>query len=389
MGYYFVNKQEDFKSLCGSLVNHSYISIDTESNSLHAYHEQLCLLQLSSETINAVIDMLAVDMTPLLPLFANSKIEKIFHSADSDIRVLKSAVPECRLENIFDTMLAAKKIGIERCGLDHLVKKYIGIELDKHYQKADWGKRPLSQAMLDYAAGDTKYLKTLRDILIKEVEEKGLTQQYQEQMKAVCEVEPHKFKFNEDHYLSFKGARFLNCRGLSVLKQLFLAREKAAMKKNIPPFKIIAEDFMVRIAAAPENAMDNISNFKGATRFFMENHAEWVLKAIEEGLSSPVKNKTAKDETRERRKKTETAAKRYKALKQWRKKLATKKKLFPSAIIPDAMLEKLAFALPHTKEELLKINGLEQYNPDSFSSSLIKFMCDYDAAHNLTKKKLK
>ena len=54
-----------------------------------------------------------------------------------------------------------------------MLEKYFGVKLDKKFQKADWSKRPLSQAMLDYAAKDTAHLIALRDILQAEAEAKG------------------------------------------------------------------------------------------------------------------------------------------------------------------------------------------------------------------------
>ena len=164
MSYIFIDKQKDFDELAAKLAKHKYISIDTESNSLYVYKEKLCLMQLSGEHVNAVVDTLAVDIKPLLPVFADPAVEKIFHSADSDIRVFKAAI-KCTFENVFDVMVAAKYLGIIKCGLDNMVKGFFKLEMNKKFQKADWGRRPLTKEMLDYASSDTIHLKKLRDLL--------------------------------------------------------------------------------------------------------------------------------------------------------------------------------------------------------------------------------
>ena len=51
------------------------IAVDTESNSLHAYREQVCLIQFSTPNKDYVVDPLALeDLSQLAPIFASPKI---------------------------------------------------------------------------------------------------------------------------------------------------------------------------------------------------------------------------------------------------------------------------------------------------------------------------
>jgi ribonuclease D len=372
MPYSFVNSQKDFNALCASLSGHKYLSIDTESNSLYAYKEKLCLMQLSSEAIDAVVDTLAVDIKPILPIFANPKIEKIFHSADSDIRVFKGALP-CAFENIFDVMVAAKYLGIIKCGLDNMVKQYIGAEMNKKFQKADWGRRPLTREMLDYAAGDTIHLKKLRDILGAELVEKGKLDEALGQFAHICKVEPQPMRFDESGFTGLRGARQLNGRGLAVLRELYLAREITAIKRNTPSFKIISEDLMLRLAVAPREGLLNLSIFKGVSSYVLGNHGPWILEALQKGLKAPEYHAPHREISREKRIYFDKVRDRFKAMKAWRKDAACKRNMLPEAIMSNDIMERLAFSQPHTMEDLKAIKGLGLEKVALYGTDLLHF----------------
>lgn len=367
-----MNSQSDFNALCSSIAAHSYISIDTESNSLYSYRERMCLLQISSDNINAVVDTLKVNLKPILPIFANPKVEKIFHSADSDIRVIKNTA-NCVFVNIFDVMIAAKYLGLTHCGLDSLVNHYLGIVLDKKYQKADWGKRPLTKPMLDYAAGDTKYLKQLRDIMGEELRTQGKLNEATEHFSHIAEVEPHGHPdFDKEGFYNIRGAGRLNGQGLAVLRELYIAREKAAIRFDTPPFKVVSEDYMFRLSSAPMEALENLKSFRGSSHYVLEKHGEWILKAIRRGLEcrkQPVQKKPAEKPGR----KMDAVRMRFLAMKKWRKEVAERRNMLPETVLDNALLEKLAFAQPRTMEDLKKIKGIPPEKLNAYGKELLEF----------------
>ena len=107
---------------------------------------------------NFVIDPLAIpDLSPLKPLFSDVNIQKIFHGADYDVRSLHRDFG-IEINNLFDTELASRFLGVTGTGLDAVVKQHLDICLDKKYQKKDWSKRPLPAEMIEYAASDVMYL---------------------------------------------------------------------------------------------------------------------------------------------------------------------------------------------------------------------------------------
>ncbi|HCC48360.1 MAG TPA: hypothetical protein DEQ38_09650 [Elusimicrobia bacterium] len=373
MSYSFIEKQKDFDELCLKLAKHKYLSIDTESNSLYVYKEKFCLMQLTSEHINAVVDTLAVDIRPILPIFADPAVEKIFHSADSDIRVFKAAL-KCTFVNIFDVMVAAKYLGIIKCGLDSMVGEYFGLEMNKKFQKADWGRRPLTKEMLDYASGDTIHLKKLRDILGAELEKKGRLQEAMSQFAQICKIEPTPMRFDESGFLTLKGARQLNGRGLAVLRELYIGREVAAIKKNTPPFKVISEDLMLRLSVAPREGLNNLSIFKGVSGYVLANHGGWIRESLQKGLKGPEYHVPHREISREKRVYFETVKNRFKTLKLWRKETAIRRNMLPEAIMGNDILERVAMAQLRSVEDLHAIKGMSAEKASLYGAEILEFI---------------
>ena len=130
------------------------VAIDTEADSLHCYREKLCLLQISISAGDFIVDPLAnIDFGPLRDALKQKEI--VLHGADYDLRLLRrnmDFVPA----RIFDSVIAARMIGIREFSYAALVKHYFEIELAKGSQKANWAQRPLSKKMEEYARNDTR-----------------------------------------------------------------------------------------------------------------------------------------------------------------------------------------------------------------------------------------
>src|SRR5437762_2685745 len=148
-----------------------WVALDTEADSLHAYPEKICLIQISTVSGDRLIDPLAaLDLEPFLK--ALSEHELIMHGADYDLRLLRrhhDFVPR----TICDTMLAARLLGLRQFSLGHLVEQFLNVKLEKGPQKANWAMRPLTPRMEEYARNDTRYLKPLWDKLKAQLEASG------------------------------------------------------------------------------------------------------------------------------------------------------------------------------------------------------------------------
>ncbi|MDA3793284.1 MAG: ribonuclease D [Elusimicrobia bacterium] len=166
--YKLIDSQSALNELATLLSGEKTIGVDTESNSMYAYREEVCLIQISTPKDNFIIDPFELDdLSPLGPDFASAKVEKIFHAGEYDVLCL-SRDYGFDFNNLFDTMTAAKILNVEKIGLGDIIENEFNIKVPKKYQKADWGRRPLSEEMLEYAMMDTKFLIPLRNQYKKE-----------------------------------------------------------------------------------------------------------------------------------------------------------------------------------------------------------------------------
>src|SRR5574340_1821422 len=144
----WIDQPAKLGQLVKKLAGQSLAAIDTESNSLFAYREQVCLIQISTSDQDFLVDPIALpDLSPLESFFEDPAIEKIFHAAEYDIMCLKRDF-NFEFNHIFDTMQAARILGYPNVGLADMLEVELGVTIEKKYQRANWGQRPLPQAML-------------------------------------------------------------------------------------------------------------------------------------------------------------------------------------------------------------------------------------------------
>jgi ribonuclease D len=226
----------------------TWVAVDTEADSLHAYPEKVCLIQISTAAGDELIDPLArINVGRVLD--ALSGHELIMHGADYDLRLLRKHhefVPSA----IFDTMLAARLLGERQFSYGHLVEKYVGIKLEKGAQKANWAVRPLTERMEHYARNDTHYLKSLADKLKPALAECGRLAWHQEACARLIDESSQARTADMNSVWRVKGSHLLGRPALAVLRELWQWREAEAIAANRPPYFIMSHETLVEIAAA-------------------------------------------------------------------------------------------------------------------------------------------
>ncbi|MEO6034000.1 MAG: HRDC domain-containing protein [Verrucomicrobiota bacterium] len=242
-----IDTTEKLTEFLARLRGAKWVALDTEADSLHAYPEKLCLIQVSIAGSDDLIDPLSkIDLSPLWAELQQHEL--IFHAADYDLRLLRKNhqfVPE----KIFDTMLAARLLGEKEFSLTILVANFLAVQLEKGSQKADWAQRPLTGRMEDYARNDTRYLKPLSDILRARLEGKGRIDWHREscaRLIAECSALPA----GDNESWRIKGSSRLGRVPLAVLRELWRWREREAIAANKPPYFILSHEVLVEIAAA-------------------------------------------------------------------------------------------------------------------------------------------
>ena len=162
----------------------------------------------------------------------------MLHGADYDLRLLRRGLnfTACR---IFDTAIAARLLGLREFGLAALIKRYFGVELGKHSQKENWGRRPLPGKMLAYAINDVHYLLPLADRLETQLRERGRIDWLRQSCQRAIEQAAVDRIRDEDELWRIRGSAHLRGRPAAVLRALWQWREKEAEAVDRPPFHIL------------------------------------------------------------------------------------------------------------------------------------------------------
>lgn len=341
-----VTTQNKLTEIAVSIAEEPRLAIDTESNSLFAYQERVCLLQISTPSVDYLFDPFSIqDFSPLAPIFANPAIEKIFHAAEYDIICLKRDY-NFEFNNLFDTMLAARILGLTEIGLGSLLKTRFDLSLDKRFQRANWGIRPLSEAMLAYAALDTHYLFALHDQLYAELADQKLDALAEEDFKFISKVEGHSQNGNSTNCWKVAGAHHITPQQAAILDQLCRYRDDQARKADLPHFKVLPNQLLVDLCLAEITSLDDVENIAGMTPKLFRRHGEHLLEEIKKGQNAtpiikPLRPKLDK-----------AYLDRIEALKAWRKMKGKKRKVESDVVLPKDLMESLAYHHPHTKKEM-------------------------------------
>jgi ribonuclease D len=219
------------------------VCLDTEADSLHHYHEKLCLLQVACGGRFALVDPLAIpDVSPLLALL--DRYELWFHGADYDLTMLRRSYNwEPRL--IRDTQIAARLAGARQFGLAALLQNVLGLTICKASQKADWSRRPLPEHMLSYAVDDVRYLLQVADHFLAILREKNRLTWFEQSCRALqAEVAQRSMAPREDPW-RVQGSGRLNPKGLAILKAMWEWREGIAQERDMPCYRIMSNKQMV------------------------------------------------------------------------------------------------------------------------------------------------
>ncbi len=239
------------------------LALDTESNSFHVYRERVCLLQLSTRSADYIVDPIAVDVRPLGEILCDGR-EVVLHGADYDVRCLRREYG-WRLPRLFDTMVAARRLGRPGLGLSALVEAKFGVRMSKANQRSDWGRRPLTREQLVYASLDTQFLLPIADEFKAELATRNLADQAEQEFQRVAAAVPKERVFDPMGWRRLKGARALDPAGQKVLQALWLAREARADQEDRPPFKVLGESTMVEIARLRPASREALERIPGVS----------------------------------------------------------------------------------------------------------------------------
>ena len=345
----WVDTPDALMTLMRRLDQEPVIAVDTESNSLHAYFEKVCLVQFSVPGADYLLDPLALsDLSPLVPIFADPAIEKVFHAAEYDVMVLKRD-HGFQFANLFDTMIASRVLGWPYHGLGSILGERFGVVQDKRMQRHNWARRPLSADEMEYARLDTHYLLPLRDMLLTELKETRLLVEAKEMFAEVTAAVWNGGAFDPHGFWRIRGTRELDPAGLATLRELYLFRDREARRRDRPPFKVIADATLFRLAKARPRTHSDLGRVKGMTPYLIRRYGRQLLQAIAQGQRA---RPPSPPRQHNHRRPAPEVTTRYEALRAWRKARAAQRGVEPDVLVSNAALMALARRRPETLTEL-------------------------------------
>lgn len=346
------------------------IAVDTESNSLHAYRERVCLLQFSTPAQDFILDPLALpQLDELGAVFADARVQKVFHAAEYDLICLQRDFG-WRICNVFDTMLAARSLGWPELGLAALLTKRHNIPVNKRFQRADWRVRPLPAEQLAYAQLDTHFLLALSVDLQAELARQALLPEASEEFERLLRSTARAAQRAPQNgaprgsFWQVVGARLLAPRAAAILQAVYGYREDAARKADQPPFKILSDQLLLALAQqAPRNPGQLRS--VGLAGSQQQQHGRQLLEAIELGRSAKPPELPAQPRTDPR------VLARYDALHNWRKARAKTRGVESDVIVAREALWEIAVNNPAAEADLEAVVEMGPWRRAAYASELL------------------
>jgi ribonuclease D len=375
-----ITREAALKQLANTLAHEPIVAVDTESNSLYAYREQVCLIQFSTPKLDYLVDPLALkDLSPLASIFENHQIEKVFHAAEYDLLCLKRDFG-FKVNQLFDTMIAARILGREVFGLGALLEAEFSIHLDKRFQRANWGQRPLPPHLLAYARLDTHYLIALRGRLLEDLRSQNLLPLAEEEFSRVSLVTPSgNGRDPEDRghdCWRISGAYDITPQQAAILVELCRYRDKVARQLNRPLFKVLNDRTLLDIAIYTPGNMAELGQIQGMSPGQVERHGSAIMAAIERGLrAEPVYPPRAP-------RPDEQFLERVEALKRWRKQVAEEMRVTSDVVLPRDLLFRLAEHAPRTIEELVAAMSDTPWRRERFGGQILAVINPAPASHH-------
>lgn len=346
------------------------LALDTEGDSLHHYPERLALIQLGlpEGSVWLVDPLVLSDLTPLAPLFATGPT-LLLHAGDNDLVHLKRRYG-LSFGSVFDTAIAGRFLGGRALGLDVLLETYLGVTLPPSRQKDDWSERPLSPAQLAYAAADVQHLFALKAKMSEELDKIGRLSWVEEECAALAAQPAPERPVDPDAWLGVKGARDLPARGMAVLRELWAVREQLARAADRPPFKILNEDTLLRVAQALPRDVPALGALPGITPRVLGRWGGAILEAVERGLA--LDDGALPVLPRHKRPSIPGAmSRRIDKLRRWRASATAEAGLEPGVLLPNRLITAIAEAAPRTLDELARVEGIRQWRVLTLGEGLL------------------
>lgn len=348
-----VNSAEGVAAVVRALEPIKELAVDVEADAMHAFRARLCFVQLGTDEDVWLLDTLAegVKAAPLAAFFGDPSRTKFFHAAGGDLQYLAEA--GVRVKGLFDTHRAATLLGWPKVGLADLVLEKLGVKLEKEHQQSDFSLRPPPPGMRDYIADDVRYLCDVGRIVREACKVAGVD----EEIELDCQRLADEAAERPDPLNDFKPK--VNRSGMSplsvavaekVARELHALRLKWAEAQDVPFGRVLSNAAVTAVSSKQPDNLKDLARSDGVHGRLVREHGDEILaliagwkKKAAEGQLPPAEAKPPVDRDRK---------KREEQLIDWRKARAVERKITPSAVLPNPLVDELATKPPKSLEEL-------------------------------------
>ena len=236
-------------------------AVDAERASGFRYSNRAYLIQIRRAGAGTVlIDPVnhggsSIDvLKPLADVLADD--EWILHAADQDLPCLAEVglLPPA----VYDTELAGRLAGFDRVNLAAMVQRLLGLGLAKGHGAADWSKRPLPEAWLNYAALDVEVLIELRAEIAGVLAAQNKTDWAAEEFEYLRRAESTPTR--RDRWRRTSGLnKVRTTAGLAAVREMWTARDRIARNRDIAPGRILPDSAIVAAALADPKTLEELT----------------------------------------------------------------------------------------------------------------------------------
>jgi ribonuclease D len=282
-----VTEEGELAALVRDAEHTERLAVDLEASGMFAYRASICTVQLAwqSAVEIAVVDTLTAPVAGLAPLLGVDGPTKIVHDVAFDARLL--AESGVALGNVHDTAIAAHMLGRAATGLASLLASELNVHIGKGMQHHDWRRRPLDAEMVAYLAADVAHLEALERVLWREVIERGIEDEVLEETRYRLATAAAGAAAPQDTpaYARIKGAGKLPEAGRAALRVLAELREHEAKRRDVPPYKVVANEALLVLALARPKTPAEVARTRGVAsgspdaRAFVEEMARGLASA--------------------------------------------------------------------------------------------------------------
>lgn len=291
MAHETILSDSSLADLCDRLRGSKRIGFDTEFVSEDTFRPDLCLVQVIAEggpggDILAVIDPQPIkDMNPFWKLLAEGDHITIAHAAREELNFCLSAINK-PVANLFDTQLAAGLCSAEYpAAYSSVVQRFLSKRPSKGEQRTDWRRRPLTDAQIDYALEDVRYLFALHDQIMERLTRRNRLSWLSEEHDAfVREVTAARTR---QRWRKVSGVGNLPVRSLAIVRELWLWRQAEAERRDSPPKRVLRDDLIVELAKKKSASEDKIANIRGMLHGQLKKSIPEIAAAVGRGLEAP------------------------------------------------------------------------------------------------------